>query len=341
MKELCRERIDTQTPVKTAVNTVEPYIAMSGIGRYQDRIDTARAVNLRTDKDLPKVIAGIQATTKTQALGIENKHGREWHPVGDSIWETVSGISTSSLLYETQPDSPYTNQHTLTEPYIHYSFDQRASTPEAVYTQITSLLYRQHIYQEQQIYQQQSHLRPDQTLQGIQLNNLPVLQPEYWPLLQRIADNLNLGDCMQDKLHIICQIGRSTLDSTTPQELAESWYATEQMVGRKSLSLLLDTSGGTGQPADREQYARYIQAIGEKSNTTVGVAGGYGPGKLQDYAWLVERFGPLSIDAESGLRERHPSAFSRFCSLRGAEYVLDAANILSSTKPITSPHPKN
>jgi hypothetical protein len=85
----------------------EPYVGVSGvvnIEQHGELCDLANEVGLLNDEHF--LMLGIQATSKTQLQGMENKRGRDWHPVGDDIsW--AAGNEDSGL----------------TKPFIHCFFE--------------------------------------------------------------------------------------------------------------------------------------------------------------------------------------------------------------------------
>lgn len=71
-------------------------------------------------------------------------------------------------------------------------------------------------------------------------------------------------------------------------------------------AVLLDPSGGRGQPLDTEQARRLIRAIKDEKWSVflkVGVAGGLGPDTLHLVEPLISEFPDLNIDAEGCLRD--------------------------------------
>ena len=68
--------------------------------------------------------------------------------------------------------------------------------------------------------------------------------------------------------------------------------------------VLIDPSGGFGQPFDPDFARQCLRAIRDKDfNAGLGVAGGLGPNTLHLVEPLIEEFPDLSIDAEGQLRD--------------------------------------
>jgi hypothetical protein len=95
--------------------------------------------------------------------------------------------------------------------------------------------------------------------------------------------------------------------------------------------VLLDTSGGKGEPFDAALYAHLIERVQAMTEVAVGIAGGLGPIELHNLAWLTERFDDLSCDAETKLRSdydaRLPSR-SRYDPLAAARYIAQVTELL-------------
>jgi len=90
---------------------------------------------------------GIQATGKTQVLGIENRRGQMWHPVGDSIADAAASEDSG-----------------LTKPYVHCFFESEAELVQGL----------------ENVMQRTRHYN-----RGIQLNGLPWVRQDYRPLIHQ------------------------------------------------------------------------------------------------------------------------------------------------------------
>lgn len=71
-------------------------------------------------------------------------------------------------------------------------------------------------------------------------------------------------------------------------------------------AILIDPSGGKGEPLDAVKGAEYLRAVRDYPMLGLGVAGGFGPDTLHLLDPLVREFPKLSIDAEGRLRILKP-----------------------------------
>lgn len=127
----------------------QPYIGVSGIGRYEQHgalVDLA--IRERIDHLGYFMMIGIQATGKSQVLGIENKRGRLWHPVGDEIANVACNEDSG-----------------LTKPFIHCYF-----TDEEMAEGLANVSRRTVHYN-----------------QGMQFNGLSWVEKDYSRLLTQYA----------------------------------------------------------------------------------------------------------------------------------------------------------
>ena len=103
---------------------------------------------------------------------------------------------------------------------------------------------------------------------------------------------------------IVLQIGAHAVEmvDNSPEKLAERVAEYRGLVEY----VLLDPSGGKGQPFDTEQARLYLRALAEKDlGIGLGVAGGLSAETLYLVEPLVEEFPDLSIDAEGRLRDEN------------------------------------
>jgi len=135
----------------------QPYVGISGVGHINEHVaivDLALHEKLLNDEHF--VMVGIQATTKTQIVGIENKRGRAWHPVGEDI-----GLAAGN------EDSG------LTRPYVHCYFEDE----DRLAVGLETVLMRTRHY-----------------LQGVQLNLLPWMDVDFRPIIHDLKrESPNLG----------------------------------------------------------------------------------------------------------------------------------------------------
>lgn len=129
-------------------------------------------------------------------------------------------------------------------------------------------------------------------LHGFQLNIA-------WP-------NVTILEQYKDKYPektIVLQIGSHAFDmvENSPEKLADKVW---QYVERSTIDyVLLDPSGGLGQPFDPEKTFRYLEALrGQSNRIGLGTAGGLSPTTLHLLKPLLAEFQNISIDAEGKLR---------------------------------------
>lgn len=118
-----------------------------------------------------------------------------------------------------------------------------------------------------------------------------------WPSARVLEDYKDLHN---DKV-IVLQIGSGAFEkvSHSPEKLAEKVHEYTGLIDY----VLLDPSGGTGQPFNPDIARSYLEALSVKTNDFgLGVAGGLSPTTLDLVEPLVKDFPDLSIDAEGRLR---------------------------------------
>jgi len=179
---------------------------------------------------------------------------------------------------------------------IHYSTD----SPETLATQLVEITKLAGPY-----------------LDGFQLNIT-------WPPILEIT---NYRIIYPDKF-LVLQIGRKAMDIVvkSAEQLAGTigWYHGIDAV-------LIDSSGGRGEPLDAAKAAEYLRAIRRIYPTLgVGIAGGLGPDTLHSLDPLVREFTDLSIDAEGRLRTAREDALrlgAMQIYLEDAPPILDAKEL--------------
>ena len=133
---------------------------------------------------------------------------------------------------------------------------------------------------------------------GVQLNIAwpePLLVQEYWEWLSG----------RQPDPRVVLQVGSRAMNqaSNDPLEIA-------QRVGvyshtRTITDVLIDPSGGAGQPFNPIEAAKYLQAIHEECpELGLGIAGGLSTTTLGLLDPLISVFSQLNIDAEGKLRNQ-------------------------------------
>lgn len=121
-----------------------------------------------------------------------------------------------------------------------------------------------------------------------------------WPSVRVLEDYKELHP---DK-SIVLQIGGGAFEeiSHSPKKLADKVHS--EYAGLIDY-VLLDPSGGTGQPFNPDIARSYLEALSVKPNDFgLGVAGGLSPTTLDLIEPLVKDFPDLSIDAEGRLRNK-------------------------------------
>jgi hypothetical protein len=126
---------------------------------------------------------------------------------------------------------------------------------------------------------------------GFQLNST-------WPETQ-VINRYRVGEKRPSR--VVLQIGQKAFDTVgnTPQGVVD---ALRQYVGIVD-DILLDPSGGQGEPFNTERAREYLSAIAEQGwNFGLGVAGGLGSDSLDLVEPLIAEFPDINIDAEGRLR---------------------------------------
>jgi hypothetical protein len=106
------------------------------------------------------------------------------------------------------------------------------------------------------------------------------------------------------KYRIVLQIGKRAMEEVTfqPKALAErvADYVKNDVID----DILIDASGGKGQPLDARIARDYLRAIAARDfDINLGVAGGLCAETLRSISHLLDEFPGLSIDAEGKLRD--------------------------------------
>jgi hypothetical protein len=90
-------------------------------------------------------------------------------------------------------------------------------------------------------------------------------------------------------------------------------------------AILIDPSGGKGEPLDAVKGAEYFRAVDE-FQLDLGIAGGLGPDTLDLLDPLIEEFSDVSIDVEGRVRTPKPEDALDITKMRG--YLTGAYNKL-------------
>lgn len=92
-------------------------------------------------------------------------------------------------------------------------------------------------------------------------------------------------------------------------------------------AILIDPSGGKGEPLDPVKGTEYLRAVRNYPALGIGIAGGLGPMTLHLIKQLIKEFPELSIDAEGQLRTTKPE--DALCLNAMRTYLEDAFPILA------------
>lgn len=129
-------------------------------------------------------------------------------------------------------------------------------------------------------------------MHGFQLN-------VAWPSIGEIE---TFHEATDFKQRIVLQIGRRAIEEVenSPEKLTDMVYHYVGIVE----DILLDPSGGKGQPFDIEKAGVFLRAIASRGfEINLGIAGGLGPDSLHLVEPFLEKFPQLNIDAEGRLRD--------------------------------------
>lgn len=248
-----------------------PYIGINGASFHQiDAIHASKEVqNLGYT-----VLAGVQATKKTQIDNIPNRYGDQWHPVGENMrrWWFYGNAYNRAL---------HINSDTIDAETLRLYTKIMLARTAIVGTEESDLGYTTYYVIE----------HPCRT---VQFNNLPFHQNDYRPLFEEIS----ASHAHPEIKRIVLQANKEILTETSPQEFKQ---AVQKYIGSVA-SVLIDGSGGKGIPLEATAQP-YIDAVSEL-DINVGIAGGLSAETLEPLAGnLLASYPELSIDAESGLRE--------------------------------------
>ncbi len=129
-------------------------------------------------------------------------------------------------------------------------------------------------------------------LDGFQLNIA-------WPPISQLED---YWEAYPDKF-LLLQVGDKAMSRVESMErFTELVGAYLPMID----AILIDPSGGRGEPLDAVKGAEYLRAVRKYPMLGVGIAGGLGPETLHLLDSLVREFPELSIDEKVGCERRSP-----------------------------------
>ena len=213
-----------------------------------------------------KLMVGVLVSSKT-LVGNTNKWPARYPKVDSRITE----------LFEKQKLDAYKvfQRHECAVNLIHYNTDD----PKTLSDQLIKLAHMYGPY-----------------LDGFQLNIA-------WPHMGEI-EKLHAATHWEQRL--VLQVGGHALDKVDhdPKKLAD-------MIGHYGGSVrvindvLIDPSGGKGQPFDAEKALSYLKEIASRGfDINLGIAGGLGPESMALLNLLLDDFPDLNIDAEGQLRDK-------------------------------------
>lgn len=136
-------------------------------------------------------------------------------------------------------------------------------------------------------------------LDGFQLNIAWPDPREILSFLQWADRHITHG---RDGQYLVLQIGSRAFEEVfnSPKVLEAYLRDYDGLIDY----ILLDPSGGLGQVSGAEFYRPYLEELySEERRFGVGIAGGFGPGRLQTVSELLPEYPYLSIDAEGQLRD--------------------------------------
>jgi phosphoribosylanthranilate isomerase len=133
------------------------------------------------------------------------------------------------------------------------------------------------------------------TMHGFQLN-------VAWP---HIGELEKFHEATKWKYRLVLQVGGRAMErvENNPVKLAD-------MIGKYAGSvrmvddILIDSSGGKGQPFDIEKALSYLREIKSRNfEVNLGLAGGLGPNSMKRIEPILDEFPGLNLDAEGRLRD--------------------------------------
>jgi len=146
----------------------QPYIGISGVANQEQHERLFKiAISEKFNTIDYFLMIGVQATTKTQLLEIENKMGQMWHPVGQTI-----------------RDAAFEDESGFTKPFIHCFFEGR----EDLGAGLAVVMKRTQNYSK-----------------GVQLNGLHWLDEDYSQFLNKFRDAYPNQDIILQANHRIME----------------------------------------------------------------------------------------------------------------------------------------
>lgn len=154
-------------------------------------------------------------------------------------------------------------------------------------------------------------------LDGFQLNIA-------WPPISQLED---YREAYPEKFLLLQVGGRAMMQVESMKQFTKLIGAYLPMID----AILIDPSGGKGEPLDAVKGAEYLRAVCEYPTLGLGIAGGLGPDTLHLLDPLVREFPELSIDAEGRLRTPKPEDALCLNTMRvflnGAFSILDGKEV--------------
>lgn len=269
------------------------YIGVSGVVNQEQQAELEEVFAETGLADKRKLQLGVKATHKAQYLGIENKYGREWYPVGHEINEVmgyspnVMGVAQVCLDPELTHDDVYRR-----------AFLER-SLGTAAWQWVTGIQY---------------DMVPNWCCQADLIDTMVaeaalVVNESHFPAFEQVPylDGRALlyrgaVDPKATLRTVTLQCQNDVMNHHTPRELAERLSRIPELD-----YALLDASGGRGIRLNPDALLPYLEAIYDNphlSRLGVAIGGGLNAEVVRtELPKILRHFPDVSWDAEGQL---HP-----------------------------------
>lgn len=276
-----------------------PYVGVSGVTTPAQRAwltGWAHALHLGEHRDL---LLGVKATHKTQYLGVENKYGKDWYPVGDAFADALTpepsidpALGPPNVLGVAQV---YFDVEHVNDPGYRREFIDRIVERGAGW------------------------------LTGLQFDLLP------WHVAPWTADFL---DGLRDRheLQIYLQCHDPAMHGLGPAAVADRLASLSTGLDY----VLFDASHGTGKRLDVRALDRFLEAAHTHrglAGVGFGVAGGLSAAAVtDDLPALLTRYPDLSFDAEGALHPARTDGSRPLDLAVAADYLRAAAAVTTDLR---------
>ncbi len=250
------------------------YIGVSGVVNQEQQAEI-EAMFVETGlADRRTLQLGVKATHKPQYLGIENKYGKEWYPVGREIddalrWsanKTWSSIGMAQVCF----DSERVHDTHYREDFLWKALGRAAGIG--------------HFW-----------------LNGIQFDMMPDWCTHPEAVRETLASGVYFLEDRAKQLSIVLQCQADIMNQHSPKEIANA------LGGLYPDYVLFDASGGRGARMNPDALLPYIEAVYDDSKLVdigVAVGGGLNAEVVRtELPKILRRFPDVSWDAEGQL---HP-----------------------------------